>query len=128
MAMSDRGSLRVSLKGGGPSLKYQAQAVLTRREDPRGPHELALDATRLVNNGYRLPEPATLVAVGRIVALCSFTEADGLEELLEWFAAAQRAYGNKRLNRFILDGVALRRPRKGWRVAQTSLSDVCDLA
>lgn len=96
-------------------MKYQARAILTRHKDSRTPHELVVDATGLVKNGYRLPQPPTLVVVGRIVALCSFTEADGLEEVLEWFAAAQRAYGKKRLNDFMRSGVALSRPRKGWK-------------
>ena len=96
-------------------MRYQARAILTKVADAYGSQDLVIDATGLANTGYRLPQPVTLVAVGRIVALCSFTEAEGLEEVLEWFSAAQRAYGKKRLNDSILSGVALSRPRKGWK-------------
>ncbi len=96
-------------------MTYQTRAVLIKQGDSHKRHDLVIDVSGLANTGYRLPQPPTLVVVGRIVALCSFTEAEGLDEILEWFAAAQRAYGKKRLNHFILGGVALSRPRKGWK-------------
>ncbi len=96
-------------------LRYRAHATLAKQRDPDLPSGLVVNVNGIVSSGYQLPYAPVLVSVGRLVALCGDTEAEGLEEILEWFAAAQRAYGKKRLNRFILSGAPLRPPRKGWK-------------
>lgn len=91
--------------------KFRAR-VIKRGEFAR---DLVMDVTDIIRCGYRMPSDATLVAVGRIVALCSYTEADGLQEVLEWFLAAQRSSGKKRLNKYVLRGLPLKPPaRRGW--------------